>query len=166
MTLDDLRSLDFAALWASLTPERQAAIGTAALQYAFGDLVAEDDGSDTTARDRGEAGRIRDAMLEGIPAAVEPAFPGLEWFDGLTPAWALKGAALDLGRVRVKDHTGRRAVRLQGHETLLVREGRAWIELAGARDTAGPDEPADWLFWTVPQVDALRRERHPELAGA
>jgi hypothetical protein len=164
MTLDQLRSLDVAAVWAALDPERQAVIGRAALRYAFADLVAEDDGTDTVAADRGEAGVVRDSMLTGIPEAVAPAFPDLAWFEGLVPAWALRQPALDLGRVRVNGYRGRRAVRLQGTETLLIRDGRAWIELAGAHDIAGPDDPADWLFWTVPQVEAERLRRHPEFA--
>ena len=165
MTLDQLRALDFATVWASLDPARQAEIGAAALQYAFGDLVAEDDGTDTIGAERSVAGAIRDAMLTGIPEAVAPAFPNLDWFGGLVPAWVLKRSALDLGRVRVNGYRDRRAVRLQGSETLLIRDGRAWVALAGAHDTAGPDDPADWLFWTVPQVDAERRRRHPEFVA-
>ena len=143
MTLAEMQALDVATVWAMLDPERQAAIGRAALRYAFADLVAEDDGTDMVAADRSEAGVIRDGMLTGIPEAVAPAFPGLAWFEGLVPAWALRRPALELGRVRVNGYRSRRAVRLQGTKTLLIRDGRAWIEVAGAHDTAGPDEPAD-----------------------
>ena len=162
MTFAELQALEIATVWAALDPERQAAIGRAALRYAFADLVAEDDGTDTVAVDRSEAGVIRNGMLTGIPEVVAPAFPNLRWFEGLVPAWALRQPALDLGRVRVNGYRGRRAVRLQGTETLLIHDGRAWIELAGAHDTAGPDDPADWLFWTIPQVEAERWRRHPE----
>ena len=80
MTLAELRALDFPALWAGLTVERQAEIGTAALAVQFAQLVAEDDGDDTTRDDRLAALTLASEAQDGLEAATEVAFPAVEWW--------------------------------------------------------------------------------------
>lgn len=67
MTLAELRVVDVSALWDSLTPERQAVIGAAALAWEFARRVAEDDGS-----------MVDDAVRQrAADIAVADAFPGI-----------------------------------------------------------------------------------------
>ena len=80
VTLADLDALDFPALWAWLSAERQAAIGIAAIAEQFAGLVAADDGTDTTATDRNIAFGMASEAYEGIADAVEQAFPEIEWW--------------------------------------------------------------------------------------
>ena len=80
VTLADLDALDFPALWTSLDPARQAAIGIAAIAEQFAGLVAADDGTDTTAADRNLAFGMASEVYEGIADAVEQAFPEIEWW--------------------------------------------------------------------------------------
>ncbi len=98
MTLDELDALDFAALWAGLAPDRQAAIGIAAIAEQFAGLVAADDGTDTTAADRNVALGMASEAYEGIAEAVEQAFPEVEWWDDPPETSPPNGAAQSRGR--------------------------------------------------------------------
>ena len=81
MKLADLRSLDVQALWAGLTQEQRAAIGSAAVAQQFAQLVAEDSGDDTTRDDREAARDMASEAYDGIADATEQAFPHIQWWD-------------------------------------------------------------------------------------
>lgn len=81
MRLAELDALDFPALWAGLAPEHQAAIGIAAVAIQFAELVAADDGSDTTRDDRQAALGMASEAHDGLAEATEQAFPDVVWWS-------------------------------------------------------------------------------------
>ena len=80
MTLAELKSTTIVARWRSLSADQQEAIGAKVLAWVSGELVADDDGTDTTEADRDEARTISDDAFSGVDKAVMAAFPGVLWF--------------------------------------------------------------------------------------
>jgi hypothetical protein len=79
--LAELRAIDFPALWAGLSVDAQAAIGTAAIAEQFAGLVAADDGSETTATERNAALSMASEAYDGVTDATEQAFPDIAWWS-------------------------------------------------------------------------------------
>ncbi len=171
ITLARLRSLDFGALWASLSPEAQAHIGGAAIRYEFASAVAQDGGLATTADHRCTAEEMATAILGELPSTVEAAFPDLlpDDPDDLHPCWQVlderRGASVPA--VKVRGMPGSRRPIRQGHRWFVRTRGEL-VELHGARNIVSRVEgvPAVWEFWTVYQVEAERHRRYPEIAQA
>ena len=168
MTLAQLQALDFAALWASLSPDRQAAIGALAIKAEFATQVEVDGGFDTNREDRFRAELIKTAAVEALPAIVWAAFPDLLPIDygDAYPLWQLLEGREPPAEVDVAG-VGRRPLIEQGQQWFVPVQDRL-VELGGAVNRNAHDDaaPAEWVFWTTADIDAERRRRHPELANA
>ena len=79
MTLDEYKSVLPIDRWRSLSRENREIIGSLVLEWLFAELVAQDDGLQTTEADRDEAQAIADAAFSEIDDAVEKAFPDVAW---------------------------------------------------------------------------------------
>ena len=169
MTLANFHALDFAALWASLSPDTQARIGEMALCHECAQQVAQDGGFDTSHDDRGEAECLADDVANALPEVIWAAIPGVlpDTSDDIYPCWQICDPRGERHKdVELYGRLGLWTMSYQGSETWTVGIGPTAEEIAGAqvhprRDTGGPR----WLFWTAADVDAERLRRHPEQAA-
>ena len=163
MTLEQLQSFDFAALWANLPPDRQAAIGALAIQAEFATQVEIDGGFDTTDEDRLTAEDIKSKATEALPPIVWAAFPDLlpDTPDDAYPLWQIIDTREPPAEVYVRG-VGLRSLIQNGHQWFVLVLGEP-VELGGAVDLNGKDgaAPHRWQFWTVADIAAERLRRHP-----
>ena len=165
MTLDQLRALDPAALWVSLTAAQQASIIVPLLTSAFAEVCVEDDGTDCSAADQEAAATLAQTTYQQAWDAIDRAFPDILDPD-LTALHGLgDGMQDDQGRVAVKGVHGRRKLysSRSRHEG-FVRIGGVEIEIGGFKNAAEAGQPPRWEAWTLDQIEAERLRRHPEQA--
>ena len=165
MTLDQLRALDFATVWASISPERQAEIGAMVIRQECANQVARDGGYDTTEDERGKAEAVSGEVLNALPAVIWAAIPDVlpTLYDDPYPMWQVMGRAgkgEPVPMISVRGLPRRRRPVLRG-STWFVRARGGFVELGGAVDLASrnPDALPVWEFVTLADIEAERRQR-------
>ena len=81
MTFTELQSISMADRWRGLTHQQQEEIGVKVLGWLFAEIVAFDDGTETTKAERDEAHLLMDAAFSTIAKPVEAAFPNVQWWN-------------------------------------------------------------------------------------
>lgn len=167
LTLAQAEVVDFAAVWASLSPEAQARIGVLAIEAETFDQIGQDGGFHTTEGDRGTAEAwANDARHEALPAAIWAALPNMlpTVYDEPYPLWQVLDGRKAPSKVDVRGVGSCRLVNRNGEWFAWV--GPDLVGLGGAVDLDNRDDstPPRWQFWTIADIEAERIRRHSEMA--